>query len=284
MADFGLLRFKPCEEAESLVKGIEEHIGFDDETGLVKYVSSNRTWLTICDNAALALVYIALGRKEDSLKLVEGIEKHIGLDENTGLVTDEYFKENELPFPEGNALLAIVYNALGRKDDAVRLFDDALEALGRGDKTGLVYDSIKSPSHDSYYTSASAAFAIAYLALNNKEEAARLVEGVEEIIGFVDEKGLITDRNLEKYACRTQDNALLSIAYSALGMHDKASQLLRKIEEHINSEVFEDGSKLASDGFLVSKKPSLPDAKITRDNALLALAYMAEKAHGDGSI
>jgi hypothetical protein len=95
-------------KARELVDAIEEHIGYDEETGLVKYEVGGDGLYTH-SNALLAIAKLGLGKKGEAWELVRAIEKYIGYDEK-GLIRKGVGSSGLYTYT--NASLAIAFLAL----------------------------------------------------------------------------------------------------------------------------------------------------------------------------
>ncbi len=151
--------------AQELLENIDEHIGFDKETGLVqeKIKSSNAI---ASDSALLSYVCSILGRKEDALRLVEAVEEYIGFDK--GLVKHCKEKAHTSLHSADNAALALAYFALGRTEEANNLIKNIESVIGfttfevDGQLTAkLIKRTDKNPDLFAY---SSAMLALAYMA------------------------------------------------------------------------------------------------------------------------
>lgn len=202
--------------ASRLLSGIELHVDFDKKTGLVKYGNTNPL-VYASSNAALALAYIALGKKDFAKSLVKNIEKHIGFDKETGLAYT--MVESKSVTTNNSALLSYVYTLLGREDDALRLVEGIEKYMGF-DK-GLARHCPEK-QHAALYTHDNAALALAYFALGRGEEAEMLIRFIEDTICFESFKGArLVKESTKSSLLLAYPNTLLALAFMAKEHHEK---------------------------------------------------------------
>ena len=208
----------------------------------------------------------------EAYKLLTGIGTQIKFETKTGAVL--YGIENFNLHTYDSALLALCRLALGREKSAsilTKIIEE--EAMFYGD--GGVSTGIK--TGETHQTSLSnLSLALVYMGFNRREDAEKLVESTENVIGFKkygDKGRLIQDarRGEEYWTSNLDDNALLALAYFNLGRKKEALQLIKDIEEHFGFSYYR-GVRLVNpragmgkDDFYI--KPS--------NNALLALVYFA---------
>jgi len=259
--------FEPSKEADRIIQGIENHIGFDEDTGLVKYsFDSYISGLTPANNSLLAIVYFICGQHRKGKKLLKSIEKNIGF---LKLKTGEKLirldpKDNILDVSE-NAMLAFAYFTYGHHRKGDKLLED-LEMVMAKNKNILA-----KPLKD---LNQNLCLPLVYLtAGRDKEEGLGLIKKVEKDYHYE-----FFDENDQKPKTRltakgTAPNALLALNYFLFRRkQDEAKFLTASIQRFISFKYFNDGSLLIKD---VVNSPRIN----TYDNLLYALLLMAEQKH-----
>ncbi len=278
--DLHKLKFKPCKEAEELIEGIDKDIKFYYGEGS-KLASEGRLLesnILVSDNALLAIAYTALGRKDDANQIFKGIDKDIGFND-LGLV-----KTNTIKSAFDNSLLALAYNISvfsGGNMDLLLKADDLLRTIGANIGFMMFNDGSRlvkaGPGESDVHTIDNILLAFDYLICDEKENALRIVNGIDKHIRFKNfEDGTkLVDSGwyAGDFDGNTFENTMLSILYTVLGREIEAGQLRKGLchagydPSHPDKKVlirssvkFEPGSNVGirTKGFF------------TRDNALAA--------------
>lgn len=278
-------------KAEGLIKAIEKHIGFCDwDSGMTGMIQYSRPYydpeyvdvhaprdVRASPNTALALAYLFNGQKEKGKRLVHDIEEHIGFEEHLKFKRGWFHKEkglvkstsylNSMYYTFDSAFLALAYLVCGEREKGKSLIEIVEEYKDK--RTGLIRRGL----YEGLYiegeidTNANTMLALAYLGYEEKEKGKRLIDAIEEYIGFDEKTGLV-NFGLGNSKLITHPNALLAWAYFAYEKREKGEGLLKAIEKYIG---FHKPSGLIKAGVKNSGLQTLP-------NASLALAYGVKEA------
>jgi len=277
----GDLKFVPCEEARKLIKSIEEHVksrSYEDGSQLFQ-AGVSLTHVHTYHNAALALAYFGMGEDMKGIRLIKGIEGHIGVHRKLGLVRRG--TDHVKLYTGDSVLLALAYIACGRKTNAKNIIKAVEEHVGFDEKTGLVKAGTGILASNIGYTDDNALLALAYNTLGRNSDKSKILRGVGEHIGYYRKTMLVlcsTEASPDDYKRAYASNSTaLALAYAAaFGDKDHsgfiASQtLMEAIENDIGFD-FETGLLNLRYGAAIDNvKPSIAG------NALFALCKMAEK-------
>ncbi len=261
---------KPCERAENLITAVEKYGKFDEDTGMLEYDAK----IYLDANAALALAYLVIGERELGYKLIQRIEEHIKFDDNTGLVNHDNGEDSKI-LTKDNVLLSLTYFACGMEEKALALIkkiEDNAHFRYFGDGGMLIENTFKEDIIG-YMTDDSALLSLAYFAYEKGADALKLIKGIENHIGFDDDKELVIWRFSSSNDSYSDDNALLALAYFACGKEYDGLKLIEDIEKRIG---FDKRTGLVKIGLSFSDHEPEP-----YDSLMLALAYMAKAAYED---
>jgi len=207
-----------------------------------KPVEKNRVYkfgLEPCDQAA---------------ELIERVETEIGF-ERFGMLRRKLIRasiNSDNVKLSDNALLAVAYAGLKRREDAEMLIDDIKYHFGTKEKT--VFDAL------------SRAFAYAYM---GRGDTRKRIENIET--NCMQKDGFVSEIDFSVF---TYNNALLALDYSLLRMDKKADNLLEKTRSRLMSD--DDPSLFCHR--LDQKHTSLSAS------TLMSLAYFAQGKDGSGLI
>jgi len=169
-----------------------------------------------------------LGKQEEG-KSIDRLLKQAGKDKLIDAVvkgkTEQYQPKHDLPD----------FFNMFKPDGRAKDFITAVEKYGKFDEdTGMLkYD-------DDICSNSSAALALVYLIIGEKELGSKLIQRIEEHIGFDEKTGLVNHHNQDNDRIYTEDSALLALAYHACGMEEKALALIEKIEDKMHFKYFGD--------------------------------------------
>ena len=175
-------------------------------------------------------------------KLVKGIEKHIGF----GMILTEQVagqgKKEKLVYPMqhilkpnlcDNALLAIVYLGLDRKEEAEQIMRGIDRHFHIEDKTGLAqHDMIIREGKTESKSLDNCLLAIAFYGIGMKSTAEQIIESVESEFGIPFDTTFIKRSRQIYHKIYAMDNAALAIAYSLLGRKKDAKILVDSIKHY----------------------------------------------------
>ncbi len=201
------------------------------------------------NNAALAFAYSAFGRKEDAIKLIHGIEDHIGFDEQDGKLallarysTDS--TDDSALHTRDSALLALAH--LGVKEDLgkfrpLQLIKGIATYVPYDKETGLFKEG--TASYD-LLTVPNAALALACIAYEPKSQIAMasykgrdlgydLIKNIEKHISFNEETGFINYGKNEEFN-DLPGSILLALCYMARTYDQRVR--LKKIADEVLEE------------------------------------------------
>lgn len=217
-------------DAETLLKGIKIHIGFDPETGFIynkkglgkeeeKKVLPGEKTIFLANQALISLLYWLIGEKDASKEFLDKIDYQIGTFEfQTDNKTYEIYKhgiDQDFFYSFNNILVAIIKLVHGDKEKSEKLVRDIIE-ICFDDKLGLLKAT---PGEEVYFLLDNALLATYYHLSGKTEEAERIIKLVEGKIGFDKEtklayRGLREDKIIKEFL--TYNNSHLAIAYLTL--------------------------------------------------------------------
>lgn len=268
--NYNFIKFKPNEISDKLLRNIENNIGFN-KRGLIKQRSDLiiKEDAFIEDNAYLALAYFANGETANAKNLLEKIEKHIGFDEETGLVNHRDTSSGAT-FLEGNAALALAYFIGGEKQKGLDLLENIEKHFKPEKKTGLINFYSDKYNDISLQTNSNVLLTLCYLAIGQKKKGENLILKIEEYVGFND-SGLITSEVDDSVTDPIDGNVFLALAYIADGIKHGLT-LIKNLNTHNKID-----KKIEKHG-LFNRTHKNKDYS-TDENAALVLAYAAEAAY-----
>lgn len=219
-----------------LIERIEDLIGFDKETGLIRDGSSE-AMLDTFENSSFGIANFLAGRGDVSRALLEGIEKYIGFDEN-GLVYNkiglsQHEDKKVLPgektiYLANSILISVLYRLFGEEQKARSLREKVEENIGVFDFKGIrTYRH--EPNKNYFYPFNNLLVGINDLVLGNNER--KSVEAVMNLC-LDKEMGLLRGEPKGKIYF-TLDNALLSTYYAWSGNKEESKKLIKRIEDLI---------------------------------------------------
>jgi len=267
-------------KAASLIKGVENYIGFDKDSGLIKDGSPEGVFLDTFENSSLAIAYVLLGRKEDAKRIFEGIKTHIGIDPETGLFYNKKGLSKDeskktLPgektlYLSNQVLVSILCEMLGMEEEARELEKKYEKEIGtfEFEVNGKKYQIYRHAKNKNYfYPFNNLLVAINKISLGQEDKAEKLVADIKEIC--FDDKVKLLRANPKDRIYFTLNNALLSTYQAITGREKESANLIHHIEEKIG---FDEKTGLAFEGFT-------PRGKIknilTYVNTQLAISYLA---------
>lgn len=246
-------------KALSLIRKIEEVIGYDKKTRLIKDGSSEEL-LDTFENSSFAIANVLAGRDKTAEKIRKGIEQYVGFDEKTGLVYNKiglskHEDKKVLPgektiFLANNSLMSILYYLTGDKKKSKELKEKIDGVIGTfnfnlGDKK---YETYKHElNKDIFYPFNNILIGINNLIHNEKKGAGKLVKNIEELC--FDEKIGLLKGEPESKLYFTLDNALFSAYLAISGKEKEAENLVKTIETKVG---FDEETKLIHRGILGS--------------------------------
>jgi len=256
----------PCEMADEIIKKVEDRLhqltideclvddGIDKEPG--NYDSGT--------NAALALIYYVKNEIAKGHFILEAIQNQIGFKKLRGVKlvkSSEWDNDLDLNVP-ANVFLNLDYWAYGIYDQdfkPIKSMEKYLNAIVEDEETGakLVLTSIDT-TKQCLFTDDNAALAFGYAYSVMKEDAVKLVNGIEERIGYDDlGSGFIHSSMLDR-RWDIEDNALFALACFHTGKYETALRITEIIEGRFEGE------------------HPLGDSYGTRSCVFSALAFMAK--------
>ncbi len=283
-------RLLPCAKADSIIRGIENHICFNDDKGLVHAGIDEESTEYTLDNALLAAAYLAAGNKKAAKKLIANIEENIEhvviFDDNYHLFCMDTYKSDN-PYEEicdevnfsANLAMAAAYIAAGKKAKGLELIKE-VEGYGGFLKLGKGRKLFGENNIDKYerYSGENALLAYVYSLVGRTDDAMQILEAIEKDIGYdtVDyETGFIREKRWD-HEEETKDTALYALACFALGNEERGRKLLRAVWTELEPKSFNDNSMLFKEGFEYGRF-------LTAPNAAMALALMAEEFYNAGT-
>jgi len=281
-------RFLPCKGAYWAIKGIEDYIGFAEETGLVNIGIGENGLPHTEDNALLAAAYSGFGMKELGEKLIAKIEKHVRRVVRYGKRFDLFnrdtypktgFDEKEISDDIdtcANIAMGVAYISAGKKERGIELISNT-EKHGKFMRFGEDRMLFNEGNLESSYTDENALLAYAYSLTGKTKDALEILEGIEKDIGYVEETGLIKV-NPTYDDKRTKCNALYALACFSLGHEERGRKLLKAINETMHSKIYDKNAVLIYSSY----GESAPEDMETAPNAAMALAHMAEQFYNAG--
>lgn len=255
-------------KALKLIHSVENYIGFDTKTGLLKdKVETADNHLDAFENISLSIAYLLIGREKDANNLILKVEDFIGFDEKTQLIKNKIGSENI--FLSDNALLALAYFLLSKKHKAHNILNAIETYIGFEEETGLARNGLNSPE---LYSFNSLLMAIDYLIFGYLEKGKKIFDSICTYIGFDQKTHLLKGIGNKKEKLRsrgifTLDNALLVIYYVLTDKWDEAEKTILSIESYIE---FDSATGLARKGI-----NSGPSDLYSYVNNILAIAYLS---------
>lgn len=168
-----------------------------------------------------------------------------------------------------NIALALAYLEAGEAQIAKQIITGIEANIGFAQfGNGLLV--LNSPYGENMYAGDSALVSVFYSRRGRKDLAEKLVEGIENHIGFATRNGhrfVKPNEGMKKGPLLTFTNAALASAYANLGQKGRADELLETIEKEIKCIEFDDKTKLYKSGYA-------NDLVMTQANAMLATAYL----------
>lgn len=268
-------------KASSLINAIENRIGFDTETGLIKDGSPEGIFLDTFENASLAIAYVLQGKAGEAKKILEGIRKFIGVDPTTNLFFNKKGQsKNEskkiLPgekiiYLSNQALVSILLYLLGNVKKAKEILKKYEIEIGKFDfkwkgKTFQIYKHGKNLNY--FYPFNNLLVGINKFVLDKKKEAQKLVDDICELC--LDKEINLLRANPKDRVFFTLTNALFSTYLSVSGKFEEASRIIKLIEQKIG---FDKKTGLAFEGFIPPRK--IISNTLTYVNTQLAISYLA---------
>jgi len=220
----------------SLIERIEELIGFDEKTGLVKDGSSE-SMLDSFENSSFGIANFLAGREDVSRGILGGIENYIDFDEN-GLVYNkiglsQHEDKKVLPgektiYLANNVLVSVLYHLFGEERKAKSLREKIEEKVGTFDFKGeKVYRH--EPNKNHFYPFNTLLVGINNLVLGNN--GGESVEAIRNLC-FDKEMGLLRGEPKGKLYF-TLDNSLFATYLSLSGNEEEAEKLIKNVERVI---------------------------------------------------
>lgn len=274
-----------------LIEGINNFIGLDEKTGLVRDGSSDKL-LDTFENSSFAIANFLAGKDEVSYKILQGIEEHIGFNKK-GLVYNKIgLSKNEetktLPgektiYLANNGLLSSLYWLVGEKEKSKILRDKIDKNIGKFEYRGESFCRHES-NKKHFYPFNNLIMAINDLIIG--ETSSNLIQPVEEVC--LDKTGLIRGEPNSKIYF-TLDNALRATYYAFI-KDDKAKEILKNLEDAVG---FDSSTNLINRGALGSIELIAPNDKentgiakglqkfhpikdvLTYTNSAMAIAYLS---------
>ncbi len=206
-------------EADDVIRHLHSVNGFYGSDGLINNRSKHAGW-TILDNSLLILAYLGVDKREKASSLYRALSrnshKHVLYGDKA--ITKE--KDSILVETGDNAAYALASYALGYEGEA----ESIIEYIDEGARSSQVNISryLKSSLYESstvdddVFIAGNALMALAKMAVKDDlEEASKIIQHIEKLIGFDKETGLVnhsTEENYNSYS-RIADSALLTLAY-----------------------------------------------------------------------
>jgi len=266
-------------KALTLIKAIEDIIGFDKKTKLVLDGSREGIFLDSFENFSLAICYILSGRKEEAKQILIGVIKHIGFDPKTGLVHNKKgLSQDEskkvLPgektiYLSNQALISILYWLLDEKEKSKEFEEKIDKIIGTFEfkVNKNIYKVYKhGPDQKYFYPFNNILVAIVKLLHNKKNEAQKLIKDTLKIC-FDKNVGLLKATPKEKIYFLL-DNTLLATYYAISRNIKKAEEIIKIIENKIG---FDKETKLAYRG---TRENKVIKDYLTYNNSHLAITYL----------
>lgn len=226
----------------SLIEKLEEKIGYDEKTGLIRDGSSEAL-LDTFENSSFAIANILARREKVGERILKGIEKHIGFND-IGLVYNKIGlskQENKKVLPgektiylANQTLMSLLYYLVGEKEKSERLKEKIDKEIGifefeYKNKKHTIYRH--EPNKEHFYPFNNLLVGILNHSYNEKEKAEKLVKNVRDPC-FDKGIGLLRGKPESKLYF-TLDNALLATYLTISGKEKEAGNIVRKIEEKV---------------------------------------------------
>lgn len=217
-----------------LIDAVENYIGFDPRTGLVRdMVCCETANLDTFENVSLAIAYLLNKKEYKAKRIISTVENLIGFDSRTKLVRNKLGSENI--FLSDNAILVLGNLLLANYQEGERLMAGIEAFIGIDTETGLVRNGVNRPE---IYSFNSLLLAADYFLLGDTKRSGAIFNAVLACMGFDPLTQLLWGIGNKKRGCKakglfTFDNAVLAVYYTLADQHKEAERTVSAIENYI---------------------------------------------------
>jgi hypothetical protein len=232
------LKLDPCKKAEKIIKSIEDCVGFDEDTGLIRNKpegigdeNQNYRIRLTRDSALLAVAYCALGKKRKYNNLMENIRKNIVIQKGIVMNIDKDSRSTRYACTMATLSVCLADYAGGNAD--MEKIDKSI--IDIDNNVGRLNNGLRRPiwGADLAYTRDNILFSLLYeLSHPQYTPDQHIFKIIKDEIGINEKTGLFNESTKSDRTC-IGDNALMALLYLYRDEKIQGHRLYKKIYKDI---------------------------------------------------